>query len=470
MFDTTRREVSMSNRSTQATESPGGESRSGDSVGILERAARSNRDLVVDLARVFCVFAVVMMHSLMVGLQHDGDSVSQINPVQSQEWFPLATWAGQIMPLFFVVGGFAGAVSWRSALRRGTSPAEFLRTRLVRLLRPALPLLAFLTVVLWILVLLGFDRGLVDVVAAGVGMPLWFLAAFISCQAFLPLVHRGHVTHPVRTMAALVALSVAVDATRILSGVQMIGLANLVFVWLAVQQLGFLYADGWFARRARWQLAVGAAAAYGMLALLTYGLGIYPVDMLTNLNPATVPLILLGVAQVCILHLLYPALRRTMTLKPVLAATFFVGSRAMTIYLWHLSIIVALSGALFFSGWVDSVPGSGAWWVTRPPFVLAVWLLLSALSLVVSRWERPAEPAPTRTRLPGATRIHVAALLAFAVFAAEIQWGLSLALLTTGAAAIAVALWLVTPRRDVTADRRLGQLDTATSLGYSRTR
>jgi surface polysaccharide O-acyltransferase-like enzyme len=432
----------MSNRSSRAALSSGGETKSAP-----ERAAVSGRDLVVDLARVFCVFAVVMMHSLMVGLQHDGESVAQINPVQSQEWFPLATWAGQIMPLFFVVGGFAGAVSWRSAMRRGTSPAEFLRTRLTRLLRPALPLLVFLTIVLWLLVLAGFDRGLADVVAAGVGMPLWFLAAFISCQAFLPIVHRGHVTHPVRTMATLVALSVAIDATRILSGVQAIGLVNLVFVWLAVQQLGFLYADGWFARRPRWQLVAGAAAAYSLLAVLTYGLGVYPVDMLTNLNPATVPLILLGIAQVCILHLLYPALRVATTFKPVLIALFFVGSRAMTIYLWHLPIIVALSGALFFSGWVDSVPGSAGWWSTRPLFVLAVWLLLAALSLAVSRWEQPTGPAPEGARAPGAARVHIAALLAFAVFAAEIQWGLSLLLLTSGAAAIAVALRLVTPGR-----------------------
>jgi hypothetical protein len=181
--------------------------------------------------------------------------------------------------------------------------------------------------------------------------------------------------------------------------------------------------------------------------VLTYGLGVYPVDMLTNLNPATVPLILLGIAQVCILHLLYPALRVATTFKPVLIALFFVGSRAMTIYLWHLPIIVALSGALFFSGWVDSVPGSAGWWSTRPLFVIAVWLLLAALSLAVSRWERPAGPAPEGARAPGAARVHIAALLAFAVFAAEIQWGLSLLLLTSGAAAIAVALRLVTPGR-----------------------
>ena len=437
----------MSNRSSQAAATPEGES-----VGVVELAARSKRDLVVDLARVFCVLAVVMMHSLMVGLHRDGDSIGQINPLQTKEWFALATWVGQIMPLFFVVGGFAGAVSWRSAMRRGTSPAEFLRARLVRLLRPALPLLVFLTVVLWVLVAAGVDRELVDVVSAGVGMPLWFLAAYISCQAFLPIVHRAHASRPALAIGALVALSALVDAARILSGVQEIGLINLVFVWLAVQQLGFFYADGWFARRAHWQLAAGAAASYGILAALTYGLDIYPVDMLTNLNPATVPLILLGVAQVCILHLLYPALRAAMTLKPVLLATFFVGSRAMTIYLWHLPIIVALSGALFLSGWVDSVPGSGVWWATRPLFVLAVWAILAALSLAVARWERPPAPAPAGSRAPGPLRIHVAALISFAVFAAEIQWGLSLLLLTLTTAVIAVALRLVGTDRRVTAD------------------
>jgi hypothetical protein len=310
----------------------------------------------------------------------------------------------------------------------------------------------FLTVVLWALVVCGVDRALVDIVAAGVGMPLWFLAAFISCQAFLPVVHRWHVAHPASTIAALVALSVLVDAARISSGIQEIGLLNLVFVWLAVQQLGFLYADGWFARRARWQLAAGAVASYALLALLTYTLHIYPVDMLTNLNPATVPLVLLGVAQVCILHLLYPLLRIAMTLKPVLIATFFVGSRAMTIYLWHLPIIVALSGGLFLSGWVDSVPGSGPWWATRPLFVVAVWLILAAVSLGVARWERPAKVASDSLRAPGAVRIRVAALLAFAVFAAEIQWGLSLLLLTLTAGAIAVALRLVSPGREVTAN------------------
>jgi hypothetical protein len=46
------------------------------------------------------------------------------------------TWLFQVMPLFFIVGGYANAISWRSAGRRGESYATWLQTRLVRLVRP----------------------------------------------------------------------------------------------------------------------------------------------------------------------------------------------------------------------------------------------------------------------------------------------------------------------------------------------
>ena len=72
--------------------------------------------------------------------------------------------------------------------------------------------------------------------------------------------------------------------------------------------------------------------------------------------------------------------------------------------------------------------------------------------LVVARWERPPTPAPPGSRTPGAVRIQIAAVISFAVFAAEIQWGLSLLLLTLTTAVIAVALRLVSTDRAVTAD------------------
>src|SRR4029078_8790159 len=47
------------------------------------------------------------------------------------------TWIGQVMPLFFFVGGFASATSLRSAERRGVRPADWGATRLRRMATPA---------------------------------------------------------------------------------------------------------------------------------------------------------------------------------------------------------------------------------------------------------------------------------------------------------------------------------------------
>ena len=64
-------------------------------------------------------------------------------PLENQPWFDAATWVGQVMPLFFVVGGFASITAWRSAAARGGTAAELVSTRLLRLAQPALPLFLF---------------------------------------------------------------------------------------------------------------------------------------------------------------------------------------------------------------------------------------------------------------------------------------------------------------------------------------
>ena len=99
----------------------------------------ATRDLPVDLVRVCCVLAVVVLHSLMLGLVvgPDGQVVWR-NVLQAQPWFPVASWFGQLMPLFFVLGGFASWQGWSSVERRGGGAADFLRPRLLRLATPAL--------------------------------------------------------------------------------------------------------------------------------------------------------------------------------------------------------------------------------------------------------------------------------------------------------------------------------------------
>ncbi len=109
----------------------------------------SKRDLTLDLARVCCVLVVVGIHLLMVGVGFGPDGEIVVSrPLEAQPWFAPGTWAGQIMPLFFVVGGFASLTAWHSLRRRGGTGAEYVRKRILRLAQPALPLYVFYVVVL----------------------------------------------------------------------------------------------------------------------------------------------------------------------------------------------------------------------------------------------------------------------------------------------------------------------------------
>ncbi|MCP2047837.1 UNVERIFIED_ORG: hypothetical protein J3D58_001909 [Paenarthrobacter nicotinovorans] len=257
-------------------------------------AVPATRDLVVDFIRVACMFAVVAVHLLMMGISVDESGIGVGNPLTSLSWFAQGTWFGQVMPLFFIVGGFASLTSWRSLRRKGGDAGDYLRNRVLRLVRPTVALYAFLAIALWSATAAGVPGDLLAVIAAGAGVQLWFLAAYLICQAIVPTMAKLHEAAPYRTVAALAAGAVVVDVFRL--GLEHnpwgfdsnpIGLLNMVFVWGLLQQLGFFYADGFFDRFARWQLVLAAAGCYAAMVLLTHS-GPYPVDMLTNQEPAHV--------------------------------------------------------------------------------------------------------------------------------------------------------------------------------------
>jgi peptidoglycan/LPS O-acetylase OafA/YrhL len=382
------------------------------------------------------VLLVVAIHLLFVGVGRDAAGGLVISrPVEQQPWFAPVTWLGQIMPLFFVVGGFAGLTAWRSALKRGETAADFVRARVVRLAAPALPLFVFYVVVIGGATLLALAPDVVATVVEGAGSPLWFIAAYCLCQSLVQLMARWHLRAPRLTIAVLLAAVVAVDAARFASGVTQIGYLNLAFVWLLVQQIGFWYADGWFARRTAWQLAIVALAGYLALVPLTL-VGPYSVNLLDGLNPPTLPLVVLGVAQACVLRLLRPALERLMATRAARAVVFLVGTRLMTIYLWHLPVIIVLAGLALLVPGASPEPASAAWWWSRIPAYLVVLGSLFALSMLVGRWERLRDPAPT----PPAALVALAAVLTFVPPFLVIEYFLDLALAITGALSFAVAI------------------------------
>jgi Acyltransferase family len=408
-------------------------------VGARPSVDLSKRDLTLDLTRVFCVLLVVAIHLMFVGVGHTRSGALTISrPLDHESWFPLATWFGQIMPVFFVVGGFAGLTSWRSTVRKGKNAADFARTRVLRLAQPAFPLFIFYVVVLGAATLIGIDPKLLAGVASGAGSPLWFLAAYTLCQALVPFMAGLHERAPKSTLLVLLAGAILVDVLRYSTGNVLIGLVNLAFVWLLIQQFGFWYADGWFDRRAWWQLVLIAVACYAVLIPLTT-VGPYSVDMLTDLNPPTVPLIVLGLAQACLLRLLKPALTALMRTRAAKGVVFVVGSRLMTVYLWHLPVIIIFIGAALLIPGASPEPASAAWWLSRPLFYVVVLVALFGLSFLVGRWESPREVGVT----PPAGIVALCAVLVFVPALLILQWFLNLEFAILGAVFYGVAVLIL---------------------------
>ncbi len=424
-----------------------------------ERSARaaidlSKRDLTLDLARVFCVLLVVAIHLLEVGVGvGPGGAIAVTRPLEHQWWFDAVTWVLQIMPLFFVVGGFAGMTAWRSLRRRGGTAADFVRNRVLRLAQPALPLFLFYVVALSVAALVGAPHALVQSVAVGAGSPLWFIAAYTVCQALVPALATWHERNRWAPVVVLLVGVVIVEVLRYtvrghvdfsyanvhvrLDG-DSIGLLNMLFVWPLIQQFGFWYADGWFDRRSWWQLLLIGLAAWATLFPLVFT-GPYSPDMLTNLNPPTLPLVALGLSQACALRLLKPVLTRLMRTRGAKAVVFLAGTRLMTIYLWHLPIIIALAGLGLLIPGASPPPGSAAWWWSRIPVYVIVLGLLFALSFVVGRWEAPREVGPT----PPVGVVALSAVLTFLPTFLEIELFLSLPLAVLGAVFFGTAVLML---------------------------
>lgn len=135
--------------------------------------------------------------------------------------------------------------------------------RLRRLAWPVLPLAAVWLPLPHLLLRLGVPEQPVETASRLAGQLLWFLAVYLVAVAMTPLMLRLNMRYGWRVPAVLAAAAVAVDAARFGTGLEVIGFLNIGLVWLAVHQLGFLYADGRLGRP--WIMAL---TGYGLAAAL----------------------------------------------------------------------------------------------------------------------------------------------------------------------------------------------------------
>ncbi len=97
-------------------------SRTPSHLGEMADATPADRNRVVDLLRGAAILVVVLGHWLMAAVYVDnGGDLHRSDLLGLALWTHPLTWVLQVMPVFFLVGGYANAISWRAASARGTT-------------------------------------------------------------------------------------------------------------------------------------------------------------------------------------------------------------------------------------------------------------------------------------------------------------------------------------------------------------
>jgi hypothetical protein len=371
----------------------------------LAEAAPPERNRYVDFLRALSILAVVVGHWLVAAPYMKDGAVQGGHLLGIIPWTQWLTWGFQVMPIFFLVGGFSNGTSWAATQRKGGHYSDWFGGRVQRLLNPVLPLFLIWTVFAAFGTQMGVERKVVAMAAQLALVPVWFLSVYLIVSALVPLTWALWQRFGLASFWGFVAGAIAVDVLSLKFDVPYINFANFLFVWLGIHQLGYGWNAGKFTPKTALLWGAGGLTALGLLV----GLGPYPVAMigvpgseLSNSMPPTLALFALGVAQTGFALALEPHGRRMLENIRVWTATVLLNGMIMSVYLWHLTAFVFVMVAAWLMGGVglNVEPGSSTWWLTRPIwFALYIATLLPLIALF-ARFEAPrampdrAEPVP----------------------------------------------------------------------------
>ncbi|MCW2512315.1 MAG: hypothetical protein JWR11_1357 [Mycobacterium sp.] len=343
--------VIKSTRSTKSTS---------DAPTIVDDSAPV-RDRAVDVARLAALVVVMFGHCALLLATIDSGGLRIGNLIGALPVIAPLTWVAQVMPLFFLAGGAAGAYGWRP----GTAWGTWLFTRSQRLCRPVFWYLAA-----WVVGLLVTRMVLGAESAAGLGREcvalLWFLGVYLVVLAFVPALMKLRSAGAVAlVVVALLAASAAVDAIRLAVGSPEAGIANFLFVWLIPVVIGVAYARRLISPRAALVVAAVALAAQVVAALVgpwDVSLVVTGNEHMSNVSPPTLLLALHCTWMSCLFVAAAGAVRRWAERPRVWRAVAVGNGGAMTLYLWHIPAIAVATFSLHAVG-VDAydVQAPGFW-------------------------------------------------------------------------------------------------------------
>jgi len=392
-------------------------------------ATPAGRDRVVDGVRAFALIVVVAGHGLMgvVAWSAEGPRVGNI--LSALPALKGITWVLQVMPLLFFAGGAANAISWDRRGAKNDTYAQWVWARAARLLRPAWLYLAACALIAT-LVSLFTTAAYSDALLGVITQLLWFLGVYLVVTALTPLFT---ILSPLRATAlvlGLVVISGAVDLARFHWGWPMaIGILNFVIVWCVPTYLGALRSRGVLARVPVVALAIVAALALGLCALLIR-IGPWPLSLIGlpdepigNMAPPTVILALHSVVWVCVITVFNRPLTALLHRAAVWQRVVGINLCAMTLYLWHLPVLVGVTLALHLLRLdrpvtlrADGLPIPDGWafWLGTVGFLLV--FAVGVWAVVRLMWPFEHAPllwwdSPPRSAAPQGTLASVLALV-----------------------------------------------------------
>ncbi|MGO4446836.1 acyltransferase [Mycobacterium sp. 2YAF39] len=376
-------------------------------VGKVAAETPPDRDRAVDVARLGALVVVMFGHCALLLATIDG-GLRIGNLLGELPAIAPITWIVQVMPLFFLAGGAAGAYGWH----QGASWGTWLVKRAQRLCRPVFWYLAAWSVgILATYQILGADS------AASIGREcvalLWFLGVYLVVLAFVPALTRMSTGRTVAVaVGSLIAIAAAFDAIRFAVGEPMAGVANFVVVWLIPMVIGVAYARGLLGSRA----ALGAAASAFAAQLVVAAVGPYDVSLVvtgtervSNVSPPTLLLALHCTWMSCLFVAAAGAIRRWAERPRVWYVVAMGNGGAMTLYLWHIPAIAVATFAMHAVGFDAYDVDAPYFWamlalraVVFAVVMFAMFMLLSPLEhRRLPWWDAPVAATGARSTAAG---------------------------------------------------------------------
>lgn len=368
----------------------------------------SDRDRAVDVARLAALVVVMFGHCALLLATIDTGGLRIGNLLGEVPAITPITWVVQVMPLFFLAGGAAGAYGWRP----GTPWGTWLVTRAQRLCRPVFWYLAAWTAgVLVARMILGAESA-ADLGREAVAL-LWFLGVYLVVLAFVPALTRLRTGRAVAVLiAGLLAATAAVDGIRFAVGTPMSGVANFLIVWLIPVVIGVAYARRLIGPRIALVTAAAAFATQVALAVAgTYevSLVVTGAERMSNVSPPTMLLALQCTWMSCLFVAAARAIQRWAGSPRVWYVVAVGNGGAMTLYLWHIPAIAVATFALHAIG-LDAydVDAPGFWGhlaLRALVFAVVMALAFRVLSPLEHRrlpwWDAPVRATGARSTAAG---------------------------------------------------------------------